>query len=155
MWPIEPMGELDIEVVTSIERRSQNAPWGPETFAGELAREVARIDVLREGGRPGDRVIAFCNYWLVHDEIHLLNLATDPAWRGRGCARRLLGHLIGVGESRRFQVITLEVRRSNARALELYRRHEFRQVGIRRAYYPDNEDAIVMLRELDGGDDDA
>jgi [ribosomal protein S18]-alanine N-acetyltransferase len=144
-WSIGPMTAEDLDAVASIEARAYEATWGRAVFEGELERDFARIDVLRRGGV----VAAFCNYWLVADEIHLLSIATEPAHWGQGMARRLLEHLIDLGARGGRRCITLEVRRSNERALDLYRRCGFEEVGSRRRYYADGEDAIVMLRHLD------
>ena len=83
------------------------------------------------------------------DEIHLLNLATHPLARRAGHASRLLAHIIDFGRQHGCRIVTLEVRRSNAAALRLYRRFAFRPVGVRPNYYAeDQEDAIVMLLDL-------
>lgn len=152
-WGIDAMREGDIDAVAAVERRSYRSPWGRDVLVGELFRELARVDVVRERGAEEERIVAFCNYWLVHDEIHLLSIATDPDRQGRGYGRRLLDHLIAKGERGRFRRITLEVRRSNARALDLYRDCGFYETGVRRAYYADGEDAIVMLRDLERSED--
>jgi [ribosomal protein S18]-alanine N-acetyltransferase len=148
-WVIEPMTLADLDAVAELEARAYQASLGRAALSAELEREFARVDVLRRGGIVG----AFCNYWLVVDEIHLLSLATDPAYQGRGMARRLLEHLIDLGAGDGRRCITLEVRRSNERALDLYRRSGFEEVGTRRGYYADGEDAIVMLRHLDSPGD--
>ena len=94
-------------------------------------------------------MVAFCNYWLVRDEVHLLNIATHPDRRRRGYARFLMEHLLGFARRHKCRYITLEVRRSNEAALGLYRAYGFEPVGVRPNYYiEDREDAIVMLLEL-------
>ncbi len=81
---------------------------------------------------------------------HLLNLATHPLARRAGHASRLLAHIIEFGRQHGCRIVTLEVRRSNAAALRLYRRFAFRPVGVRPNYYAeDQEDAIVMLLDLE------
>jgi ribosomal-protein-alanine N-acetyltransferase len=93
--------------------------------------------------------VAFGNYWLVADEVHLLNIATHPQARRAGHASRLLAHIVALGRRRGCRLVTLEVRRSNAAAQRLYRRFGFRPVGVRPNYYAeDQEDAIVMLLDL-------
>ena len=80
----------------------------------EMGREWAHIDVVRDRARRN--VVAFSNYWLVADEVHLLNLATHPEARRAGHASRLLAHIIEVGRAPHCRFVTLEVRRSNAAA---------------------------------------
>jgi ribosomal-protein-alanine N-acetyltransferase len=94
-------------------------------------------------------VLAFCNYWRVADEVHLLKVASHPDARGLGLGARLLGHIVGFGRRHDCRLVTLEVRRSNDTAQRLYRRFGFKSVGIRPNYYnDDNEDALVMMLEL-------
>ncbi|HXJ20670.1 MAG TPA: ribosomal protein S18-alanine N-acetyltransferase [Polyangia bacterium] len=146
-FAIEPMRAADLDAVMEIERVSFRAPCSAQVFLEEMVRDWAHVDVVRD---VADRsVMAFANYWLVADEIHLLNLATHPLARRAGHASRLLAHIIDFGRGQHCRVVTLEARRSNAGALRLYRRFAFRAVGVRPNYYAeDQEDAIVMLLEL-------
>jgi ribosomal-protein-alanine N-acetyltransferase len=144
---VASMERDDIDAVMEIERLSFSAPWSPEALAEELARAWAHIDVVRD--QADSAVIAFANYWLVADELHILNIATHPRERRQGHATRLLAHMIEIARRQPCRLITLEVRRSNAGAQRLYRRFAFRAVGVRPNYYAeDQEDAIVMLLEL-------
>ena len=144
---ITPMGLDDVDAVMEIERLSFSAPSSREALGEELARTWARLEVVRD--TTEGRVAAFVDYWLVADELHLLNLATHPEHRRMGHATRLLAHLIDVARKTPCRLMTLEVRRSNGAAQALYRRFAFRAVGVRPNYYAeDQEDAIVMLREL-------
>jgi ribosomal-protein-alanine N-acetyltransferase len=145
---IEAMRQGDLDTVVEIERVSFRSPWTGQVFLEEMVREWAHVDVVRDAALG--TVVAFGNYWLVADEVHLLNVATDPRARRAGHASRMLAHIIDFGRRRDCRVVTLEVRRSNAAALRLYRRFAFRPVGVRPNYYAeDQEDAIVMLLDLD------
>jgi len=138
-----PATPADLDAIDEIERASFPAPWAKSTFAAELEREWARIDVARSA----ERIVAFCNYWLVSTELHVLAIATHPAERGRGLAGALLAHVLAAGAQVGCTLATLEVRRSNAAAIALYERAGFRTVHVRTRYYHDDgEDALVMLR---------
>ena len=145
---IGPMRLGDLDQVMEIEKLSFRSPWTGQVFLEEMARDWAFVDVVRDASRG--QVVAFGNYWLVADEVHLLNLATHPSARRAGHASRMLAHIVDFGRARRCRLITLEARRSNAAALRLYRRFGFRPVGVRPNYYTeDHEDAIVMLLDLE------
>ncbi len=144
---IQSAQPADLDGVMEIERLSFRAPWSPQVFVEELSRTWARVDVLRDVA--GGDIVAFCNYWLVADELHLLNVATHPQQRRQGHASRLLAHLIEFGRRAACRLVTLEVRRSNEAAQRIYRRFAFKAVGVRPSYYVDDqEDAVVMLLEL-------
>ena len=137
--------EADLDAIDAIEQHSFKSPWSRETFKAELLREWARVDVVRLDGK----LIAFCNYWLVTTELHILAIATHPDHRGHGIARRLLDHVLDVARKTGCSLATLEVRRSNVPAIALYEHAGFKTVHVRARYYQDDdEDALVMLRGL-------
>ncbi|HEU4611698.1 MAG TPA: ribosomal protein S18-alanine N-acetyltransferase [Kofleriaceae bacterium] len=137
--------ELDLDAIDAIEQHSFKSPWSRDTFRAELLRDWARLDVARLDGQ----LVAFCNYWLVTTELHILALATHPDYRGRGIARQLLDHVLDVARQTGCSLATLEVRRSNVPAIKLYERAGFKTVHVRARYYQDDdEDALVMLRGL-------
>jgi [ribosomal protein S18]-alanine N-acetyltransferase len=147
---IVPMRASDIGEVAAIERSTRGSPWPDQLFLDELDKEWAHIDLVRARAPDGSsRVVAFCDYWLVHDEVHLLNLATHPDVRRQGIATMLMRHLVDVARAHDCRYVTLEVRAGNLPAKELYRAHGFVPVGLRPRYYADDgEDALVMTLEL-------
>jgi ribosomal-protein-alanine N-acetyltransferase len=144
---IDAMKPADLEAVMEIERLSFRSPWSRQVFLEELSRDWAHVDVVRDAATR--KAVAFANYWLVADEVHVLNLATHPQARHMGHASRAMAHMIDFARRELCRYVTLEVRRSNAAALRLYRRFAFRAIGVRPNYYAeDQEDAIVMLLDL-------
>ncbi len=94
-------------------------------------------------------LLGFAIFWVVHDELHILNVATAPAHRRRGVARAVMEASIEFARGKKCTLATLEVRRSNEGAIDLYKSFGFRAVGIRPNYYVDEgEDAIVMVLDL-------
>ena len=144
------MSEEDLAAVLEIEEQSHPRPWTEAMFREELGREWAHLSVAKEQAPSGGFVVvAFCNYWLVHDEVHLLNIATHDSVRRQGVGRELLRHIIDFAVDHRCRYVTLEVRKSNAAAQGLYEGAGFQAVGLRPRYYADNkEDAVIMLLEL-------
>jgi ribosomal-protein-alanine N-acetyltransferase len=151
---IVPMRLSDLDQVMEIERASFAAPWSRQVFIEELERDWARVDVLVDRTAPptrapAQRVIGFVNYWLVRDEVHILNVATQPSERQKGHGARLVAHVIEFARRHACRYVTLEVRRGNVAALKLYRTYGFRAVGLRPNYYvEEREDAIVMVLDL-------
>ena len=146
-----PMRLGDLDDVMEIERVCFRAPWSRQVFIEELDRDWAYLSVVKERRRSKSCAVAFCNYWLVRDEVHILNVATHSSHRRKGHASRLLAHMVEFARHHRCRYITLEVRRSNEGALDLYKQYGFRAVGVRPNYYAeDREDAIVMLLEFVG-----
>lgn len=147
---IRPMTLADLPAVMELQRAAFKHPWSTELVRKELSHEWSTILLAEEpDDQGGMRLLGFLVFWLVHDELHILNVATDPAHRRRGVARVLLHAALARGREHRCRLATLEVRRSNQPALDLYRAFGFRPVGVRPNYYVDErEDAIVMVLDL-------
>ncbi len=143
---IGPATAADLDAIDEIERHSFPIPWPRATFAAELVRDVGRLVVTRD---ERGAVIAFSNYWLVVDELHLLAIATHPDRRRARLGATLLAHVLDDGRRNGCTVATLEVRRGNAPAIALYERAGFVTVHVRASYYQDNnEDALIMTCDL-------
>jgi len=144
---IVPMSEHDVDAVHALARECFRVAWDRHVFEEELARDWAYLRVLRPS--PAEPVSAFLSFWLVRDEIHVLNVGTHPSVRRRGYARLLMHDMLGFARSRGVRYVSLEVRRSNGAALRLYTTLGFDPIGIRPGYYADDgEDAVVMLLTL-------
>jgi ribosomal-protein-alanine N-acetyltransferase len=148
---IEPMKKSDIDQVLEIEQASFSQPWSRNLFLSEFRSPlISKLLVSLAGDAPSRQVTGYIVYWVVGDEMHILNLAVAPAWRRRGIARALvvagIRHAHKKGAARAF----LEVRASNREAQKLYSSMGFTGTFIRRDYYDlPVEDAVVMT--LDQG----
>jgi ribosomal-protein-alanine N-acetyltransferase len=102
-----------------------------------------------------DRQVAgyLVTQWVV-DEIHILNVAVDGARHRQGIGIQLMNFILKRGASRGMRDVFLEVRVSNAPAIALYERLGFEQLTVRKRYYNDGEDAIVMHRRLEATEAD-
>jgi len=150
---IRRMRPDDLEEVMEIERAAFKHPWSPELFRRELEHDwstiLVAVEPLTSAPRGGERIVGFLIHWLVHDEVHILNVAVDAEQRRTGIARALMAETEKRAHMAGASLLTLEVRRSNHAALDLYRSFDYRAVGVRPNYYVDEgEDAIVMVKEL-------
>jgi ribosomal-protein-alanine N-acetyltransferase len=146
VWKIRKMIRSDLKQVMQIENASFVSPWSRKSFESELKKDFGFSYTAVEG----KQVIAYIIGWLIADEIHIANIAVHPQWRRQGAAMDLMQKVInGYPE---FSWIRLEVRRSNMAARNLYRQLGFKEVGIRKRYYvQENEDAILMTKYLAAG----
>jgi len=93
------------------------------------------------------RIVSFLNYSLMYDRIEIEYIYTLKDYRNKNIATKLLEYLIDLGIKNNCLNITLEVRCSNISAIKFYEKNGFKKVSIRKNYY-NNEDGILMLREL-------
>lgn len=139
----------DVPGVMDIEKEAFSNPWSLEMVKKELTQEWSHVLLLEESTPWGWELRAFAIFWVVADEVHVLNVATHVASRRKGFGRRIMDEVIVVGRARSCRIATLEVRRSNQAAIGLYSALGFRTVGMRPKYYADNqEDAAIMIMDL-------
>ena len=145
-WIERLVGEEDLAGVCEVESESFTNPWTREMYLAELDHPgVAFFYVARDAER---RVVGFCSFWRVLDELHINNLAVLPDCRRQGVASALLARVIEVGADLGSRRATLEVRLSNDAARRLYGGFGFVVAGVRRGYYTNPiEDALVLCRE--------
>jgi len=144
---IEPLSSAaDLDAVIEIETASFTSPWTREMYAAELQNVGVSFCYLARD--PGGTVVGFCSFWRVVDELHINNLAVAEPHRRRGIARTLLTYVMNEGARMGARRATLEVRRSNDPARQLYAQLGFSTAGVRRAYYTNPiEDALVLWRD--------
>ena len=136
----------DLGAVEEIERRAYPTPWSRSMFASELAKPSS----ISIGAFDRENLVGYLIISRYVDAWHVMNVAVDPDYRRRGIASALLERLFELTVDDEQRGYTLEVRVSNAGAIELYERLGFVSRGIRRGYYTDNrEDALIMWREPD------
>jgi ribosomal-protein-alanine N-acetyltransferase len=141
------MREADLPRVMEIERSAFSHPWSEEMVRRELGHPFSTVLLATDG--VAGVVHGFAVVWLVHDELHVLNVAVAPEARRRGVAQAVLEAVEALGREQGARVSMLEVRRGNAPAIALYRKLGYREVGVRPHYYPeDGEDALVMDKDL-------
>ena len=147
--------DRDLPRIIEIERLAFPAPWTIASFQRELTLPFSRIMVAlpeasHEHGRDDSSAIAgYLCRWLIADECHILNIAVHPESRRLGIGTVLIAEAINEARSAGAAVVTLEVRRSNLPARQLYRKFEFEERRLRRHYYGPGEDAIIMELRLD------
>lgn len=167
---LAPMTIEDLPHVIEIERAAYPAPWSERAYEYELRyNEMAHYFVARtnsaamyRNGSSGlvgwlkrilsppknngiDTVIGYIGYWLMAGEAHISTIAVRPELRGRAYGELLLAYALQDALARAAHVATLEVRVSNLAAQQLYLKYSFEKVGMRKAYYADNnEDAYIM-----------
>jgi ribosomal-protein-alanine N-acetyltransferase len=145
---IRPMDVRDLEQVMAIEEASFADPWLPEAFLAEVDGPLGIAAVLEEDGC----IVGYTTFRTVVDEGHLMNIAVASGRRGEGWGRRLLAYVIETCRGRGALYLYLEVRPSNVAARTMYERTGFVEQGVRKRYYRDGEDALLMVLFLEQED---
>ncbi len=137
-----------IEAISEIEKACFSDPWSENAIAEFISYPENTI------------LCAFCGYTLcgyiseshVLDEIQIANVAVSKEYRRQGIASLLIETMINKCYSQNVAFVTLEVRKSNTPAINLYTNYGFKAEGLRKNYYKNpNEDAIIMNRYFNKG----
>lgn len=136
----------DLAQMIAIEQSSQGAPWSEETFKSCLEMDCDGWVALFE-----NRIAGYILLSMKSDECHILNLCVDRPYQRQGLGRRLLEYGLDEAKKRKMGIAYLEVRRSNSRAIALYRNMKFLMIGERKNYYQTvngPEDALIFAKSL-------
>jgi ribosomal-protein-alanine N-acetyltransferase len=142
---IEEMKAADIIRVCEIEQEAfPGNAWGQELFHKEVKNPSSLTALLREK----KELIGYIIIGVAGPEASLLKLAIRPSCQRKGYGSLLLNHVMDKLRGMSVEKIFLEVRDSNKAAQSLYAKAGFEPVSRRKAYYPDNEDALIMALSL-------
>lgn len=130
-----------VDAVLHISNLSFKTPWTRDSIEKELDNKFARYVIAVND----NVVLGFGGVWLILDEGHITNIAVHPEYRGIGAGDMIMDALVELCALEGIASMTLEVRKSNIAAQNLYKKHGFIEEGIRKNYYSDtSEDGIIM-----------
>jgi len=141
---IEPMTFGDLDGVGAIEEASYSVPWKRSMFEAELnGNPFSRLFVARDAEGAG--LQGYVCFWVVFDELHLLNLAVHPDARRHGIGEELAQWTLSRAKKDGARRASLEVRASNEAARKLYEKLGFKVSAVRHGYYREpREDGLIM-----------
>ncbi len=142
-YKIELMNSSHVEGVFEVSKLSLKETWNKESIEKELSNKLAKYLVALDGAN----VVGFVGMWSVFDEGDITNIAVHPDYRKQGIGNLLMNNLISLCKKNKINSLTLEVRESNIKAQNLYKKHEFKEEGLRKNFYDNpKENAIIMWR---------
>lgn len=143
MIQIRRMEIDDLEQVVEIEKQNFSKPWTETGFFSFLLRNDTMFWVAEEEGE----ICGYTGVILVMDEGDITNVSVKPGMQGKGIGTMLLQEMIEKTGREGIDILHLEVRKSNDRAVALYEKLGFVQDGLRKNYYEaPTEDGILMSR---------
>ncbi len=140
MIKIEKFNEQHIDGIVEVEQNCFSIPWSKTSFLGELKNPNAYYVIALED----ERVVAFGGIWHIINEGHITNIAVHSDYRGQKIGTQILNALIEQAKELEMIGLTLEVRVSNTTAIEMYKKFGFVEEGVRKNYYENKEDALIL-----------
>ena len=118
--------------------------WNYNVFKQELENKnsiyiVAKLE---------DKIVGFGGIWKSVDDVHITNIVVKKDCRHLGLGTKILDKLINIAKDLKFSSITLEVNENNEIAIKLYEKFRFKKLGIRKKYYNNSDNAVIMTLEL-------
>jgi len=136
-----PMNEEDISEVYKIECLLFNDPWPKKSFQYEIKNNSISFPFIVE---ENNKIIGYIICWYYMKELHIGNIAVIPNRQREGIGKYMLQNAFEYFPD--FYKAILEVRESNKKAINLYVTFGFETIYRRKAYYPNGEDALVMIK---------
>ncbi|WP_226393614.1 ribosomal protein S18-alanine N-acetyltransferase [Ructibacterium gallinarum] len=146
MIQIEPFSEAALPAVYELEHVCfPKDPWSMTAFRQELTNPLSVFLVATD--TDTGRIAGYGGVWLMYDAGNITNIAVHPDFRRKKVGTALLRRLIHICQERGMNSVTLEVRAGNRGAIALYETAGFQICGLRKRYYQDREDALIMTLE--------
>jgi ribosomal-protein-alanine N-acetyltransferase len=136
--------KADIAKIAALEKRCFADAWSATELDGCLSLPVYKSFLLEDGSN----IIGYACLLTVYEDAEILNIAVAPEFRKRGYGLSLMHKMLTMAKQSGAQSVFLEVRESNEPAKNLYRSLGFEEYGLRKNYYPDGENAILMTKRI-------
>ena len=141
---ISQMSISDLDSISNILLTDFDDFWTYSILKSELENPNSTYIVAKQN----NQVVGFGGIWRSIDDIHITNIVVKKNLRNNGIGSMLLNKLIELSKKRNINSITLEVNTKNIPAIKLYEKYGFKNVGIRKKYYNNTDDAIIMTMEV-------
>lgn len=140
---IEKLKTSHIEKILEIEKLCFSDPWSKIMLEDELKNPLSYYIVLIKD----DDIIGYADFWDIAGDAQIMNVAINKHYQGKGYSNILMNKMIEEAVKRNLDTMSLEVRVSNEKAINLYEKYNFEIQGRRKNYYQDNkEDAYIMWK---------
>lgn len=145
---IRKMVIADLDAICAIENIAFAHPWSKEDFEVELQSNPYGLYFVLE---IDNIIVAYIGMWLIYEKAQITTIAVKPEFLGQKHSRTLMNSVVDLCHENNVEILSLEVRISNYKAISLYESFGFVKKGLRKDYYQDNhEDAYLMIKEFKG-----
>jgi len=141
---IKKMTKEHLQQIQDILQQQFDKFWNANVLEKELDNPLSEyIVAICE-----DEVVGYAGIWQAIDEGHITNIVTKKDKRGNNIGTKMLDKIIQLARKKALKNVTLEVNENNQVAIKLYKKYNFIEVGKRKKYYNNTDDAIIMTLEL-------
>lgn len=141
---IRALTQADIERVVELEMQAFGETLGAEMLTNELTNVLVKFRVIT----LDKKVIGYIGGYFYMEDGEILNFLIDDAYQHQGFGQRLFDYVMGEAQTELVKCVTLEVRENNLKGLNFYKKNGFNPISVRKHYYKNGDNAIVMMKEL-------
>lgn len=143
---IREMVITDIDEVVKIEEIVFNDNWREEAFRYEICdNPFSHYWVIQ----TNDKIIGYAGMWVTFESATITNIAILPEYQHKGWGQAAMDRILKEANDNNCEMISLEVRVSNLKAINFYKKNGFIHINTKKGYYKDNfEDAYYMVKAL-------
>jgi len=144
---VRSMNINDLDEIVNIEKDLYKSPWNEKQFKYELEEnEFSYIFVLENEGV----IVGYYGFWVMFEDCDITKVSIRKEFQGMKLSNILMKDCFERVKALGCNKINLEVRTTNESAINLYKKHGFQDVIIRKNYYGKNEDALILSKVLEG-----
>jgi len=134
----------DLDQILTIEKETNEYPWSPNDFKSSLDAGNSSI-VLKDK----KNILGYAFFSVIGTDSHLLNITISKNYQGKGYGKKILEKVLFQSKVLGATIVFLEVRVSNHKAIDFYKKFGFKRDAIRYNYYDGNpkEDALLMSKQ--------
>lgn len=141
---ISKMKLSDLDTISDILLSDFDDFWNVSTLKNELLNPNSTYIVVKKGST----IVGFGGIWKAVDNIHITNIVVNKSFRNQNIGSIILSNLIQLSKKQNVNSITLEVNSANIAAQKLYEKFSFEKAGLRKRYYNNCQDAIIMTKKI-------
>lgn len=143
-YTVSEIKQNHIRIIAEIEKENFSEPWSEKSITESLNNSTVFFVAEK-----GDELIGYVGLQYILDEGYITSIAVKKENRNSGVATMLLNKCFSFAKEKHLAFISLEVRISNEKAINLYNKLDFKKEGLRKNFYRfPNEDAIIMTRRF-------
>ena len=142
---ISNMTFADLENLKNFLQSDFDEFWSYDILLSELSSSNSRYIVAKN---KDNTIVGFAGIKIILDEAELMNIVTRKDMRHCGIASSMLNHLLAICKENNIKLLNLEVNTQNTISINFYKKYNFNEVGLRKKYYDNTYDALLMTYKL-------
>ena len=141
---IRKVEEKDIQRIVELEEEIFGESLGYEMIHNELDNKNIWFRLIEEN----NEIIGYIGGIFYFEDGEILNFLIDNKYQNMGYGTKLFNSLMDEAKENGIKNVTLEVRENNVKGINFYKKNNFTQISIRKHYYKNGDNALVMMKEL-------